>query len=87
MVEQMLRHTAHLVQLRQRTGKYITLALEPEPACFIETIEESVAFFREHLFADGALGSRGAAMIGAPGLRSRATIGVGSTVIAVRPRA
>lgn len=55
MVDQMVRHTAHLVQLKQRTGKYITLALEPEPACFIETIEESVAFFRDHLFGDGAV--------------------------------
>jgi sugar phosphate isomerase/epimerase len=52
MVEQMVRHVAHLVQLKQRTGKYITLALEPEPACFLETIEESVAFFRDHLFAE-----------------------------------
>ena len=55
MVDLMVRHAAHLVSLRARTGKHITLALEPEPCCFIETIDESVAFFRDHLFADAAV--------------------------------
>lgn len=55
MVDLMVRHAAHLVAVRARTGKHITLALEPEPCCFIETIEESVAFFRDHLFADAAV--------------------------------
>jgi sugar phosphate isomerase/epimerase len=55
MTEQMVQHAAHLVRLKLRTGKTITLALEPEPACFLETIDESVAFFRDHLFADGAV--------------------------------
>lgn len=57
MTDLMLQHAAHLVRLRQRTGKYVTLALEPEPCCFLETIEESVAFFRDHLFADPAVRS------------------------------
>lgn len=57
MVEHMLQHVAHLVRLRGRTGKYITLALEPEPSCFLETIEESVAFFRDHLFAAASVRS------------------------------
>jgi hypothetical protein len=57
MVELMVRHAAHLVALRARTGKHITLALEPEPCCFIETIDESVAFFRDHLFAEAAVRS------------------------------
>ncbi len=43
----MVRHVAHLVQLQARTGKHIALALEPEPCCFLETIDESVAFFRD----------------------------------------
>jgi sugar phosphate isomerase/epimerase len=50
----MVRHAAHLVRLKARTGKHITLALEPEPCCFLETIEETVAYFRDHLFADSA---------------------------------
>lgn len=55
IVDLMLRHAAHLVQLRERTGKHIALAIEPEPCCFLETIDESVAFFRDHLFADTAV--------------------------------
>jgi hypothetical protein len=37
-----LRHAAHLVELRQRTGHTITLAIEPEPACQLETTAEVV---------------------------------------------
>ena len=39
------RATAHLAALEARTGKHITLALEPEPACAIETLAEAAAFF------------------------------------------
>jgi sugar phosphate isomerase/epimerase len=48
------RHTATLVDIRKRTGREIVLALEPEPCCFLETVEETLAFFREHLHADAA---------------------------------
>jgi sugar phosphate isomerase/epimerase len=54
IVDLYVRHAAHLVQVRARTGKYITLAIEPEPCCMLETVEESVAFFRDHLFSDAA---------------------------------
>jgi hypothetical protein len=50
-----LRHVAHLVALERRTGKSIALALEPEPCCMLETIDEAVAFFSEHLYAPGAV--------------------------------
>ena len=33
-------------------GKCIVLALEPEPCCFLETIEESVDFFSDYLFSE-----------------------------------
>ncbi len=49
MVEQMLQHVAHLVQLRARSGRLVALALEPEPHCFLETIDEVVAFFEGHV--------------------------------------
>lgn len=49
IAEQLLRHAAHLVELERRTGRRIVLALEPEPCCLLETIEETVGFFREHL--------------------------------------
>jgi sugar phosphate isomerase/epimerase len=45
----MLRHAAHLVVLRERTGVTVTLAIEPEPSCFIETTAELVTFFGRHL--------------------------------------
>jgi hypothetical protein len=34
-----------LVRLRDETGKLIRLALEPEPACLVETTTEAIAFF------------------------------------------
>ena len=40
---------AHLHGIRERTGRTITLALEPEPLCFLETTEETVAFFNNNL--------------------------------------
>jgi len=43
------------VRLRERTGRTITLALEPEPMCYIETIEEAARFFEDHLFSSGAV--------------------------------
>ena len=37
----------HLDGLRQRSGKEILLALEPEPGCFLETSSEAISFFQE----------------------------------------
>lgn len=45
-----LAHALTLRALREKTGQTIVLAIEPEPACFIETIDEAVAFFRTRLF-------------------------------------
>jgi len=45
-----LRHAAYLVALRERTGVEITLALEPEPACLLETVADAVTFFQKSLF-------------------------------------
>ncbi len=54
IVENLLAHAAHLVEVRRRTGKRISLALEPEPFCMLETVEETVRFFEEHLYASAA---------------------------------
>jgi len=70
ITELMLRHAAHLVVLKARTGKHITLALEPEPCCFLETIDETVAFFRDHLFSDAAA-SRLSELTGFDGKQAR----------------
>lgn len=55
MVEQLLQHVAHLVQLRARSGRLVSLALEPEPDCFLETIDEVVAFFEGHVRGPAAV--------------------------------
>lgn len=51
---QLVRHAAHLVDVERRTGRRIVLALEPEPCCLLETIAETVAFFRRHLHSTAA---------------------------------
>jgi sugar phosphate isomerase/epimerase len=60
MAALMIRHVAHLVHLHQRTGRSIILALEPEPCCFLETIEETISFFESHLFTAKAAHDLGA---------------------------
>ena len=51
----LIRHVAHLVQIERGTGRTIALALEPEPCCFLETIEETVRFFEQHLLGSAAV--------------------------------
>ena len=52
-----IRTVAHMVHLEKKTGRTVTLALEPEPACFLETTEEAVAYFKDHLYASAAVTS------------------------------
>jgi sugar phosphate isomerase/epimerase len=54
MAHALLDHVAHLVRIREATGRRIALALEPEPCCFLETIAEAIEFFERHLFSAGA---------------------------------
>jgi sugar phosphate isomerase/epimerase len=54
VADNLLRHAAHLAALHESTGKHITLALEPEPFCMLETIHDAVAFFRDYLQHEGA---------------------------------
>jgi hypothetical protein len=49
-----LRVVAHLVALEARTGRTVTLALEPEPYCFLETTDETVEYFTNHLYSAAA---------------------------------
>jgi sugar phosphate isomerase/epimerase len=55
MAELMLRHVATLHGIHSRTGRTISLALEPEPCCFLETVAETIRFFEDHLFAASAV--------------------------------
>src|SRR5260370_26288883 len=52
--DHVLRVVAHLVALEARTGRTVTLALEPEPYCFLETTDETVDYFTNHLYCAAA---------------------------------
>jgi sugar phosphate isomerase/epimerase len=53
--DNLLRHAAHLALLRERTGRVVTLALEPEPMCYLETSDELVDFLETKIFARDAV--------------------------------
>jgi hypothetical protein len=63
--QHVLRVAAHLVALASRTGRTVTLALEPEPYCFLETTDEAVAYFTKHLYS-GASATALAKLAGIP---------------------
>ena len=50
VTDHLIRHVAHLVGIANKTGQSISLALEPEPCCLLETIDETVEFFKARLF-------------------------------------
>ncbi len=54
IADNMIRHVARLVEIEKRTGKRVALAIEPEPHCYLETVDESVGFFQRHLFSAAA---------------------------------
>ncbi len=55
MADGMLRHAAGLHALRERTGRTVALAVEPEPFCVMETVAETIAFFEGALFSKAAV--------------------------------
>jgi hypothetical protein len=56
MAQNIARTAAVLVQIERELGRTIALALEPEPACFLETTAQTVAFFEEELWHAETLG-------------------------------
>lgn len=54
IADNLVRHAAHLVEVHRRSGKAISLAIEPEPYCLLETIDETIDFFEKHLFGAAA---------------------------------
>ena len=50
-----LRVVAHLIALEAKTGRTVRLALEPEPFCFLETTDETIAYFSDHLYAGASV--------------------------------
>jgi len=71
--EHLIRHVSHLVGITARTGQTISLALEPEPCCYLETIEETTAFFKERLFSRDGI-ARLAALTGLGGAGAEAAM-------------
>ena len=53
--DQAIKVVAHLVDLERRTGRKVTLAIEPEPACFLELTTETIDYFTNHLYAAPAI--------------------------------
>ena len=58
---------AYLADLEAKTGRTVTLAIEPEPSCYIELTSELIDYFTNHLYrqhlsrrsrADGLVGNR-----------------------------
>ena len=50
MLAHLLQAAAMLARLEQQSGRRIALALEPEPGCFLETVDDSIAFFTQQLW-------------------------------------
>jgi sugar phosphate isomerase/epimerase len=63
MTRNVLRMIAHLADLERRTGQRVTLAIEPEPACYLESTQDVIKYFGEHLHSGAA--ARQLAEIGA----------------------
>ena len=51
----LLQHAATLHKLKEEMGRRIVCALEPEPCCLLETISDTIAFFKDHLFSPSAV--------------------------------
>ncbi|WP_375414598.1 metabolite traffic protein EboE [uncultured Bradyrhizobium sp.] len=62
MATNIIRAVADLATIERRTGKRISLALEPEPCCFLETVDESIAFFEDILLRPKTVGGLMTAM-------------------------
>jgi sugar phosphate isomerase/epimerase len=55
VADRLRAHAAALWRLRERTGRVVTLALEPEPHCVLETSAHAVSFFEGHLFSRASI--------------------------------
>jgi len=63
----LLERAAELHELWLRTGRALTLALEPEPCCLLETTAETVQFFQRELLSREALATLAARARVTPG--------------------
>ena len=63
--DHVLQLVAHLVKLEQTTGKLLTLGIEPEPRCYLETTDETITYFQDYLYT-GKAAARVAKLAGIP---------------------
>src|SRR6185295_417076 len=63
--DHVIRVAARLVDIARRTGRTVGLSLEPEPFCFLETTDETVNYFHDHLYS-GASAAKLAKLAGIP---------------------
>ena len=49
ILDHLLQCVAHMVNIAQQQGKHIALALEPEPACYLETTQEAADFILQQV--------------------------------------
>ena len=52
--QQLLELVESLRGLEEETGRYITVALEPEPGCLLDTAKDVVSFFNNYLLGKGS---------------------------------
>lgn len=74
IARQLLEQALELNRLQHATGRTVTLALEPEPCCLLETTAETIAFFEQELCSARALA----------GLASRAQVSRAEAELIVR---
>lgn len=55
ILDNLLLCVAHLVRTHQSSGKFIALALEPEPACYLETTQEAADFITQYVRSAGSV--------------------------------
>ena len=54
MADNLLKAAAYCAELERRTGVCVSIAIEPEPYCFLATIDEAIGYFRHYLFSEAA---------------------------------
>lgn len=55
IIHNLLNCVAHCMNVRRRTGVTIAVALEPEPACMLETVDDVIAFFEDELYTQASI--------------------------------
>lgn len=73
--ENIRKLAAHVNNIWRYNGRTVTLAIEPEPACFLETTKETIDFFNKYLRTEKSFknlaGKTGATLEGAKDIMAR----------------